>query len=108
MTLADARLLIHAQGVHGESHRAGLLQWLRALCTRGADAGRGPLHLQIADLQGNVILTREDAGVQVGVSLPAGTYRVTAQFGTLRRDYTLTLQSGTAFDLYLQPANEKP
>lgn len=109
VTLSAARLVIHAEAgrCSGGSHRERAMQWLRALCSRDHKAERSPLRLQIADLQGNVMLTSADAGALVDVSVPAGTYQVTAQFGTLRRDYTLTLKQGTAFDLYLRLATEK-
>ncbi len=42
-----------------------------------------------------------DVGLQVDVLLPAGTYQVTAVWGSSRRSYTLTLQPGATFDLYL-------
>ncbi len=109
VTLSAARLVIHAEAARRSSDRylASALQWMHTLYSLGHKAGYSPLRLQIADLQGNVMLASDDTGPRVDVSLPAGTYQVTAWFGTLRRDYTLTLKQGTAFDLYLRLATEK-
>jgi hypothetical protein len=106
VTKAAARLVTHAKAEHpgSDTNFASALQWLRALYSGGHKAGRGPLHLQIADLKGNVVLARVDAGTLVDVPLPAGTYQITARFGAVRRDYMLTLQQGTSFDSYVRLA----
>jgi hypothetical protein len=108
VALPEARLLIHTESHQADSGRfATTLRRLRALCFPGHNASRGQLRLQIADLQGKVVMASHDASAVVDVSLPAGTYQVKAQFGDFRRDYTLTLTQGMSFDLYLQFASQK-
>jgi hypothetical protein len=50
------------------------------------------------------VLALDDAGPLVEVALCPGTYHVSAQRGRLRRGYTVTLQQGASFDLYLRLA----
>ena len=102
-----ARLLIHAAAATGASpnNARSPLQWLRALCQFRALRGqRGQLRLNIADLHGRQVLATEDSGPLTVVSLPAGTYHVDAHLGNVRRRYTMTLEHGASFDLYLDLA----
>ena len=109
VTLPAARLVIHAEARRcgSDSHLANALQWLRALYSDDSKVECEPLRLQIADLRGSVMLASDDSDALVDVSLPAGTYQVTAWLGKVRRDYTLALEQGTSFDLYLRLAPEK-
>jgi hypothetical protein len=105
-TLSDARLLIHADDHVGAGrHDASRLQRLLALRAHGQRPhDRPPLNLRIDDLQGRRLHTVEDAGPLVDVPLPAGTYQVSVHLGHVRRSYTMTLEPGTSFDLYLRLA----
>lgn len=95
------RLLIHA-GYESPAHGTPMKLAWRALLALYANctAHRGPLSLQIDDLQGSKLLAVEDAAALTEVPLPAGTYHVIARRGRVRRRYTMTLEQGT-FDLYL-------
>ncbi len=98
-----ARLLIHAEDYAGPSaHPETRWQWLRALFSSKDDGTQ--LRLSIVDPQGNVMLASDNAGALLDVVLPPGTYQVIAQFGKVRRGYTLNLAQGTSFDLYLRLA----
>lgn len=102
-----ARLLIHADDAFvprgGQFERP--LQRLRALYADGPwQDERSPLRLHIDDLQGLRVLSIDDAGPLIEVPLPAGTYHVTVQLGNVHRAYTMTLEQGAAFDLYLRLA----
>lgn len=102
---AAARLLIHAddQRSTGNSSFEAVLRRLRTIVATGAgQARRIPLRLRIEDLHGHRMLAVDDAGPLLEVPLPAGTYRVDADAGMLRRSYTMTLESGTSFDLHLR------
>jgi hypothetical protein len=106
-TLAAARLLIHAgrdactNGRHFESP----LRRLRALRADGPSTDpRARLSLQIDNLQGLRVHSVDDAGPLIDVPLPAGTYHVTVHYGSVRRRYTMTLESGASFDLHLRLA----
>jgi len=105
-TQSSARLLIHTEDLEhiGGGYFHAILRSLKALFGRNHDNAHAPLHLQIDDLRGKQMLASNDVGALVDVSLPAGTYQVTAQFGNTRRGYTLTLTQGTTFDLYLRHA----
>lgn len=98
---STARLCIHAENAtvrKGESQ----LDRLRALYSSGqAHNERTPLHLKNEDMKGCEWLSLEDAGTQVDVLLPSGNYHVTAQLGSLRRGYTMTLCQDSSFDLHL-------
>jgi len=107
-----ARLVIHAEGksTAGGRRLAILMRRLRALCSIGLRETREPLRLDIDDLQGCRLLALEEAGPRVEVALPAGTYRIFAQRGDVRRSYTMTLAQGASSDLYLrfpQVGNDK-
>jgi len=103
---ATARLLIHAAGDVRAEQRTfdSLMQRLRLRDTGGPRSGRLPLGLKIHDLHGLRVLALDDAGPLVDVALPPGTYHVTAQQGAVRRAYTITLEQGASFDLYLRLA----
>lgn len=104
-TPAAARLLIHAEGhlsamaVRSESAFDRLHAWWSR---RQPLATQSRLKLQVDDLQGQPLRAVDDAGPLTCLPLPAGTYRVTALCGDLRRSYTLTLEPGASFDLYLR------
>jgi len=103
-TQAAARLLIHAEdqlsdmeGLQSAWHR------LRARFSRRRQpATQTRLQLRVDDLQGRQLRAVDDAGPLTDWPLPAGTYRITAICGDLRRRYTLTLEPGASFDLYLR------
>jgi hypothetical protein len=63
-----------------------------------------PLNLRIDDLQGHRMHAVDSAGPLVDVPLPAGTYLVSVHLGPVRRSYTMTLEPGASFDLYLSLA----
>jgi hypothetical protein len=101
---ADAHLLIHADAPTDRRRRSAEspLQRLLALYSDGADHERAALRIEIHDLQGHRILTVDDASPLLDVSLPAGTYHVSTRLGPVTRGYTMSLQAGGAFDLYLR------
>jgi hypothetical protein len=104
-TLSSARLVIHTGSDAGASvrHVKSLLRWLRSLYSPRPSPGE-PLELRIEDLQGRQVLAFGEGGPLIVVALPAGTYHVNAQLGSLQRRYTMALQAGTSFDLYLNLA----
>lgn len=63
---------------------------------------RLPLKVRIDDLQGCRYADIEALAPLINVDLPAGTYHVTAERGAALRRYTIKLESGAGFDLYLQ------
>jgi len=100
-----AHLVIHVEGDGGTRgrHARPPLQRLRALYAEGPwHEERAPLSLRIDDLRGHPVLAVDDAGPLIDVPLGAGTYHVTVHLGNLRRSYTMTLEKGTTFDLYLR------
>ena len=105
-TPSAARLLIHADDHVGTGrHDESRLQRLLALHAHGPRPhGRPPLNLRIDDLQGHRLHTVDDAGPLVDVPLPAGTYQVSVHLGQVRRCYTMTLEPGASFDLFLRLA----
>jgi len=102
-----ARLLIHANHDVGASRppqKAGLHR-LRAFWAIGQRQEKlAPLQLQVVDFHGHQAFATQDAGLLIEVLLPAGTYHVTATRGSVRRRYTMTLDQGVSFDLYLRLA----
>jgi hypothetical protein len=106
-----ARLQIHSGSAWGSSgRRAGsLLKWLRALYSalpRRDDRAR--FSLRIADAQGQQVVALEDGAPLTVVFLHAGTYHVDARQDNVRRRYTMTLEQGASFDLYLDLAPDRP
>ena len=104
--LPPACLVIHADD-HRESRVRPFESTLRRL--RELSGGTGPerdkyakLILHIDDLHGVRVHSVDDAGPLIEVALPAGTYHVTAEFGKLRRSYTMTLEPGASFNLCLR------
>ena len=82
------------------------LRRLRLLYSQGALGNeRAPLCVQIVDLQGHCVFASEAVGPLIDISLPAGTYHVTAQLGKVRRCYTMALQIGASFHLHLRLAS---
>lgn len=101
---AAARLLIHADGERGAGKgalRAALGRLWASVAADARHAARVPLRLCIEDMQGRRVLAVDDAGALLDVPLPAGTYRVNADSGSVRRSYTMTLESGSSFDLHV-------
>ena len=108
-TRATACLLIHAAAATGPNNGRSPLQWLCALFQyRALRSQRGQLRLNIADLHGRQVLATEVGGLLTVVSLPAGTYHVDAHLGNVRRRYTMTLEQGASFDLYLDLVPVRP
>jgi hypothetical protein len=106
-TRLQARLSIHAESASARITE-NPLERLRSLYSGGQQHNeRAPLNLKIEDLQGCVWFDQDNVGTLVDVSLPAGTYHVTAELGRLRRGYTLTLEQGAEFDLYLRFAADR-
>jgi len=103
-TPAAARLLIHTAGdARADDWTFGsLIQRLRSRDSGGPRNQRALLALEIHDLHGYRVLALDDAGPLVDVALPAGTYHITAQRGTVRRGYTITLERGASFDLHVR------
>jgi hypothetical protein len=101
-----ARLLIHAHDDHPQGrHADSPLQRLLALYPAGnRSTRREPLRLLIDTLEGETVLAVDDAGPLVDVSLPPGTYHVTAHLGDSHRGYTMRLDQGASFDLHLRLA----
>ncbi|MET0349035.1 MAG: hypothetical protein ABW067_04535 [Rhizobacter sp.] len=104
--VTPARLLIHAHDDHPPGrHADSPLQRLLALYPSSArSAHREPLRLLIDTLEGETVLAVDDAGPLVDVSLPPGTYHVTAHLGDSHRGYTMRLDQGASFDLHLRLA----
>lgn len=111
LTPSAARLVIHVEddvGTRGR-HARPPLQRLRALYADGPwHEERAPLSLRIDDLRGHRVLAIDDAGPLIDVPLAAGTYHVTVHLGNVRRSYTMTLEQGTTFDLYLRLTPDEP
>ncbi len=98
-----AHLVIHASAAPaGRSAWTAPLAWLRGLAMAATPAC--PLRLHIDDLQGQRVFTADDAGPELDLDLPAGTYQVTALLGPRCRGYTLTLVEGEPNALYLCPS----
>lgn len=94
--------LIVCSAAASEGHSA--LQRLRNWCrlpASGTASAKPALRLHVDDLQGQRVATVADAGPQLVLDLPAGTYQVTAIMGDICRGYTLTLQPGASFNLQL-------
>ena len=103
-TSASARLLIRA-GARREEAGAlhGLALRLRR-CWR-AVARRSPAlpaAVRVVDLQGRSFSIGEGDRLPLELSLPAGTYHVTARRGPVQRRYTVTLERGTTVELRLR------
>jgi hypothetical protein len=108
--VSAARLLVHAEdnvGARGKRFESPLRR-LRALYADGPwHDEQAPLCLHIDDLQGRRVLAIDDAGPLSEVPLPAGTYNVTVRLGKVRRSYTMVLEQGASFDLYLRLAPDR-
>ena len=101
----SAQLQIHFQHGTGRDRPfyATALSWLRGF--RRVATGSRPqavTHLEIDDRWGRCIFSSDDGGPMIKVSLPPGTYDITARRGSFRRCYTLTLEPGARSDLHLQ------
>lgn len=97
----DAQLIV-CNSAADKYHRAlqRLRDWWRLPGTGHAPT-KPTLRLHVDDLQGKRVATVADAGPQLVLDLPAGTYQVTAILGEVCRGYTLTLRPGDAFNLQL-------
>lgn len=100
-----ARLLIHVKGAPSAWCKPFQSIWhrLRSLCFKDS-RGKAPAvpSVQIHDLQGQRVFATDAAGALIDLPLPAGTYHVSASIGKLRRSYTMTLEQGASFDLFLR------
>jgi hypothetical protein len=111
--VADAsRLLIHAAGDDVGDGGDGwsvesIVKRMRAHVLDGSRGDRAPLALEIHDLQGHRMLALGDAGALVDVVLPPGTYHVSTQIGSTRRRYTVSLEPGASYDLYVRTAGAR-
>ena len=104
-TLSAARLYVHAEGgvtftgLWVEAQLRNLLARLRRSDLLGASSS---LRLQIEDLRKHCVRVIDDAELLTDIPLPAGTYHITATLGQWKRRYTMTLEPGTTFHLYLR------
>lgn len=101
---AQAHLLIHAEiePAARRGRRDAPWQRLLALWARKCPAPR-PLRVRIHDVAHHEVAAFEEPGALLDVTLPEGTYHVMTELGSVRRGYTMTLQAGGVFDLYLPP-----
>jgi hypothetical protein len=103
----DAQLIVcAAAAATGKDHTLSdalqrLRDWCRLPGQSHAHAKKPVLHLHVDDLNGQRVATIADAGPELVLDLPAGTYQVTAILGDICRGYTLTLQPGASFNLQL-------
>ncbi|MDE2452108.1 MAG: hypothetical protein KGL43_00820 [Burkholderiales bacterium] len=98
-----ARLHIHAQARPVPPPIPLARRWRDALRAIGGwTRHANPLSLHIEDLGGHRVFALDEAGASTEVALSAGTYFISARRGETRRGYTVRLEAGTAFDLYLQ------
>jgi hypothetical protein len=99
-----SRLLIHIASDCSSAAGSAVTFIRRLLAQRlqGPLRARVPLKLAIHDLQGRCTLALDDAGPLVDVTLPPGTYHVSTDHGGARRRYTVALEQGASFDLYLR------
>jgi hypothetical protein len=99
------RLRIHTD-THEADHEPGYKAALHRLRARvwhdRSREDRLPLTIRIDDLQGRRYAEIEELAPLINVDLPAGTYHVTAERGAALRRYTIKLESGGGFDLYLR------
>ncbi|HSW07338.1 hypothetical protein [Aquabacterium sp.] len=107
---AGAQLLIHA--ALAPPVRDGVLERLLLLLRSLTADGRRrqptlPTDLRIDDLQGRRCFAADSTHALIAVHLPAGTYHVSARLGPVLRRYTVTLERGASFDLYLRLASER-
>jgi hypothetical protein len=104
-----SRLLIHAARDDGPAGWTieSLIRRLRAHLLEGPRKLRALPGLEICDLGGHQVLAIDDAGALVDVTLLPGTYHVSAEVDGVRRSYTVALEPGVSFDLYLGPAPDR-
>ena len=105
LTPAISRLLIHADTVPmpRKTRFEATLCRLRRLYSHDVDNTEvAPLSVQIVNLQGRRVFDVESDAPLLEIPLPAGTYHVTAQCGHVCRSYTMVMESGTSFNLYLR------
>ena len=100
-----ARLYVHAEG--GITYTGLRVEALfRNLLTRlrcsSMDGTSHSLRLQIQDLRKQCVRVVDDAEKTTDLALPPGTYHITATLGQWKRRYTMTLEPGTTFHLYLR------
>jgi hypothetical protein len=104
-----ARLLIHAVSDDGSASLT-FESWIRRLREHVRDGPHGAQALrvlEIRDLAGHRVLAIDDAGALVDVTLPPGTYHVSASLGGARRSYTVALEPGACFDLYVHAVRDR-
>ena len=104
-----SRLLIHAAGDNGSDGWSveSFIHRMRAHVLDGPRSERAPLALEIHDLEWHRVLALDDAPPLVDVALPPGTYHVTTNLAGKRRRYTIRLEPGASFDLYLRLAGRR-
>lgn len=101
-----ARLHVHrGADVGGDAYWSfqSLLTRVRGPAAEGRRRGRGMFDFEVHDLEGQTLVGVAHAGATVVVALPPGTYHVTAQLDGGRSEYTVALEGGRSFDLYLGP-----
>jgi hypothetical protein len=83
---------------------------LRRLRSSALDALRHrisvPTGVRVDDLRGQPHFAADNVHALIDVPLPAGTYHVNVRLGELQRRYTVTLEQGKSFDLYLRPTEQ--
>lgn len=107
-----SRLLIHASDDAARADGKAIaraLHWLPAWALPERRR-RSPevTGVQIHDLAGRQFFASEMTRPLIDVPLPAGTYHVTVQRGSLRRRYTLTLAQGATVHLVQGLARDHP
>ena len=107
---AVCHLLIHAKSDDGSNGWSveSLVQRIRAHVLDGPRGERPPTRLEIRDLEGQRVLAIDGACTLVDVALSPGTYHVRAELTGTRRSYTVALEPGASFDLYLRLARKRP
>lgn len=98
----DAVLVIHAPDSPVVSRVSAWWQQLKADCLSSAAPVPAPaVDLLVEDLQGHAVQHVVPAMAVNRLTLPAGSYLVTARKGGARRGYYLSLAPGSEFDLFL-------
>lgn len=94
----DAVLVIHAPELPVASRVSA---WWQHLMSPAAPEAAPAVDLLVEDLQGHAVQHVMPAMAVNRLTLPAGSYLVTACKGGARRGYYLSLAPGSEFDLFL-------